>query len=118
MQNNISRPDIIATRGDQALVLDVTCVFESNSNSLQDAYRLKVTSYKPLDETIKQKYKVPKVEFNRLTIGSRGAYDPTHLSIWHTIKFSGAELGVLAIGVIEDSLRRIALFNNANRLRI
>jgi len=29
-----------------------------------------------------------------------------------------SELGVLAIGVIEDSLRTIALFNKANRLRI
>jgi hypothetical protein len=118
LQTNISRPDIIATRGDQALVLGVTCVFESNSNSLQDAYRRKVTRYKLLAETIKQKYKVSKVEFHRLTMGSRGAYDPTQLSIWHTIRFFGAELGVLAIGVIEDSLRRIALFNNANRLRI
>jgi hypothetical protein len=58
LQTNISRPDIITTRGDQALVLDVTCVFESNSNSLQDAYRRKVDRYKPLAETIKQKYKV------------------------------------------------------------
>jgi hypothetical protein len=118
LQTNISRPDIIATRSDEAYVLDVTCVFESSSTSLQDAYRRKVIRYKPLAETIKQKYKVQNVIFHGLCVGSRGAYDPKHLVVWHTIGFSGAELAVLAIGVIEDSLRTIALFNNANRLRI
>jgi hypothetical protein len=118
LQTNISRPDLIATRGDQALVLDVTCVYESNSNSLQDAYRRKVDRYKPLEQTIKQKYKVQNVAFHGLCVGSRGAYDQKHLSVWHSIGFSGAELGTLAIGVIEDSLRTITLFNNANRLRI
>ncbi|CAF4103826.1 unnamed protein product [Rotaria magnacalcarata] len=118
LQTNISRPDIIAIRGDQALVLDVTCVFESHDNSFQDAYRRKVDRYKTLDETIKQLYKVDNVVFHGLCIGSRGAYDPRHLSIWHSIGFSGAELAVLAVGVIEDSLRTITFFNNANRLRI
>lgn len=75
LQTNISRPDIIATLGDQALVLDVTCVNESNNTSFKDAYRRKVDHYKPLVETIKQKYKVQKVEFHGLAIGSRGAYD-------------------------------------------
>ncbi|CAF4523073.1 unnamed protein product [Rotaria sp. Silwood2] len=118
LQTNISRPDLIATRGEQALVLDVTCVFESNNNSFQDAYRRKVDRYKCLAETIKVKYKVNDVTFHGLCIGSRGAYDPRHLSIWHSIGFSGAELAILAIGVIEDSLRTITLFNNANRLHI
>lgn len=118
LQTKVSRPDLIAIRGDQALVLDVTCVFESNKNSLQDAYRRKVDRYKPLAETIKQKYNISDVEFHGLCIGSRGAYDPRHLSIWHSIGFSGAELALLAVGVIEDSLRTITLFNNANSLRI
>lgn len=118
LQTNISRPDIIAIRSDKALVLDVTCVFESNLNSLQDAYRRKVDRYKPLAETVKQKYKVHDVTFHGLCVGSRGAYDPRHLAVWHTIGFTGAELGVLAVGVMEDSLRTITLFNNANRLRI
>lgn len=118
LQTNISRPDIIAVQGDKALVLDVTCVFESNSNSFQDAYRRKVNRYSPLVETIKQRFHVGKVEFHGLIVGSRGAYDPKHLAIWHSIGFSGSELGLLAIAVIEDSLRTITLFNNANRLRI
>jgi hypothetical protein len=71
-----------------------------------------------LAETIKQTYKVKKVIFHGLCVGSRGAYDPRHLVVWHSIGYSGAELGVRAIGVLEDSLRTIALFNNANRLRI
>jgi hypothetical protein len=118
LQTNISRPDIIATRGEEALVLDVTCVFESNISSLHEAYRRKVDRYKPLAETIKQTYKVKKIVFHGLCVRSRGAYDPRHLAVWHSIGYSGAELGVLAIGVMEDSLSTIALFNNANRLRI
>ncbi|CAF1531408.1 unnamed protein product [Adineta steineri] len=118
LQTNISRPDIIAVQGEKALVLDITCVYESNSNSFPDAYRRKVNRYSPLEETVKQKFQVRKVEFQGLVIGSRGAYDPKHLAIWHSMGFSGTELGMLAIGVIEDSLRTITLFNNANRLRI
>ena len=118
LQTDISRPDLIAIRDEKALVLDVTCVYESNSSTLQKAYNMKVSRYKPLAETIKQKYHVHDVTFHGLCVGSRGAYDPKHLSIWHSIGFNGAELGVLAIGVIEDSLRTIALFNNANRLNI
>ncbi len=118
LQTNISRPDIIATRGKEALVLDVTCVFESNINSLHDAYRRKVDRYKPLSETIKQTYEVKKVIFHGPSVGSRGSYEPRHLAVWHSIGYSGAEWGLLAIGFMEDSLRTIALFNNANRLRI
>jgi hypothetical protein len=118
LRTNVSRPDIVAVRGDQALVLDVTCVFESDLGCLQKAYHQKVDRYKPLAETIKQIHKVRVVTFHGLCIGSRGAYDPGHLAIWHTIGFTGVELGMLAIGVIEDSLRTIALFNNANRLGV
>jgi hypothetical protein len=118
LQTRISRPDLIAIKDNTALVLDVTCVFESNSNSLEDAYRRKVDRYKPLEETIKRKYNVINVTFHGLCIGSRGAYEPRHLNIWHSIGFSGSELGMIAVGVIEDSLRTITLFNNANNLRI
>lgn len=118
LQTNISRPDLIATRGDQALVLDVTCVFETGKYSLIEAYRRKVTRYESLVETIRTKYNVRTVDFHGLCIGSRGAIEPRHLSIWHSIGFSGAELGILAVGVMEDSLRTITLFNNANKLRV
>lgn len=118
LRTNISRPDLIAVRGESALVLDVTCVFESELGCLQRAYHQKVDRYKPLAETVKQKYTVREVAFHGLCIGSRGAYDPGHLAIWHTIGFTGVELGMLAVGVIEDSLRTIAMFNNANRLGI
>ena len=118
LQTNISRPDLIAIRGEEGLVLDITCVFESNRNSLIDAYRRKVTRYESLAETIKEKYKIQTVEFHGLCIGSRGAIEPRHLSIWHSIGFSGSQLSVLAVGVMEDSLRTITLFNNANRIRI
>jgi hypothetical protein len=118
LQTNISRPDLIAKRDDEILVLDVTCVYETSKHSLQDAYRRKVDRYKPLAETIKQLYQVQNVAFHGLCIGSRGAYDPKHLSTWHSLGFSGRELGLLAVGVMEDSLRTITLFNNANGLRI
>ena len=67
---------------------------------------------------LKQKYIVREVAFHGHCIGSRSEYDPGHLSIWHTIGFTGVEPGTLTVGVIEDSLRTIAMFNNANRLGI
>jgi hypothetical protein len=118
LQTNISRPDLIAVRNEEALVLDVTCVYESTSSSLQDAYRRKVARYQSLAETIKHLYRVQSVAFHGLCLGSRGAYDPKHLAIWHSLGFSGNDLKLLAVGVIEDSLRTITLFNNANRLNV
>ena len=118
LQTNISRPDLIARRDDEALVLDVTCVYETGKDSLHDAYRRKVHRYESLAETIKQHYQVQRVTFHGLCVGSRGSYDPKHLSTWYSLGFSSNELMVLSIGVMEDSLRTISLFNNANRLRI
>jgi hypothetical protein len=118
LQTNISRPDLIATRDGQCLVLDVTCVYESEITSLQDAYRRKVARYQSLAETVKKLYDVQSVIFHGLCIGSRGAYDPKHLAIWHALGFSGRDLRMLAVSVMEDSLRTITLFNNANRLRV
>lgn len=118
LQTKISRPDLIAKRDDEALVLDVTCVYETGRDSLHDAYRRKVHRYESLAETIKQQYQVQRVTFHGLCVGSRGSYDPRHLSTWHSLGFSGSELMVLSLGVMEDSLRTITLFNNANNLRI
>ena len=118
LQTNISRPDLIAIKNDEALVLDVTCVYETSKSSLHDAYRRKIDRYAPLSDTIKQKFKVNHVSFYGLCVGSRGAYDPKHLSIWHSLGFSGNELMVIALRVMENSLRTIKLFNNANRLCI
>lgn len=118
LQTNISRPDLIAIKDDKALVLDVTCIYESNKNSLQEAYRRKMNRYKGLNEAISKKYGVENVEFHGLCVGSRGAYDPRHLQVWQSLGFSKTELVVLAVGVIEDSLRTITLFNNANKLRL
>lgn len=118
LQTNISRPDIIATRGEEALVLDITCVYESTKYSLHDAYRRKVDRYENLCDKIKEMFNVQTVVFHGLCIGSRGSYDTKHLSTWHSIGFSGNDLMFLAIGVMEDSLRVISFFNNANSLKI
>lgn len=117
-QTNISRPDLIAIRNNEALVLDVTCVYESNCNSLQDAYYRKVERYKNLTETIKTMFQVESVVYHGLCVGSRGSYDKKHISIWQSLGFSKEELMIIAIRVMEDSLRIIKLFNNANSLPI
>lgn len=118
LQTLVSRPDIIAVQGDKALILDVTCIYENHSSCFHDAYRRKVDRYKPLIPSVKQLYNVNAVELHGLCVGSRGCYDSKQLAIWHSIGFTGFDLSTLAIGVIEDSLRTISLFNNANRLRV
>lgn len=117
-QTNISRPDIIATKEKCALVLDVTCVYESTKNSLKDAYRRKVDRYKMLHDSIVSRYKVEKVEFHGLCVGSRGALDNSQLTIWHRIGFTKSDLLLLALGTMEDSSKVITIFNDSNRLRL
>ena len=102
-QTNISRPDIIATKKDYALVLDIICVFESTITSLKDAYRRKVDRYKILHDSIVSRYIVQKVDFHGLCVGSRGAFDSAQLTIWHNLGFSKSDLFLLALGTMEDS---------------
>lgn len=116
LQTAISRPDIIATKGQLAYVLDVTCVYETKADCLQKAYTRKVDRYKPLEAAIKQKYAIDKVTFHGLVIGTRGAIDPRHLTYWRAIGFTCSDLQTIVVGVIEDSLRTITLFNNRNKL--
>ncbi|CAM4834268.1 unnamed protein product [Rotaria magnacalcarata] len=112
---HLLRPDIIAVRAGQAIVLDVSCVYETSGAAFLNAYNRKVQKYKPLIPAIKEKYDCGQVEVHGLIIGSRGSYHHGQLHIWHNIGFTANDLKFLAINCMENSVRVAAFFGQSIR---
>lgn len=68
----IRKPDLLATEGDAALVIDV-CI-PSEQADLATAHREKVDYYKILEDNIKKRYNVSHVTFSAAAISSRGLW--------------------------------------------
>jgi hypothetical protein len=109
-QTSTARPDIVAVKDMKALVLDVTCVYENSGATFINSYAHKVNHYKALEGAVKAKHDCTDVSTHGLVIGSRGSYYHGHLHLWRSLGFSDTELGYLALGCLEDSLRVVSVF--------
>ena len=56
----LNRPDIVVRDGNKVLIIDITCPFESDENSLSNAAQRKVDKYNYLIEHLPMRIKSPK----------------------------------------------------------
>ena len=110
-RTSTARPDLIAIKDGKALVLDITCVYETSGAAFINTYGFKVNRYKSLEGAVKLKYNCALVETHGMVIGSRGSYHHCHLPLWRSLGFTNSELTYLAIGCMEDTLRVISVFH-------
>lgn len=103
------RPDIIAIKDKQVLILDVSAVYERTGATFINAYQTKVTKYEPILNTVKHQFECSDGKVHGLIIGSRGSYYHNHLHIWYQLGLSTMDLKFIAIGCMEDSIKIASL---------
>lgn len=71
----IRKPDIVAKRGETALIIDAQIV--NDQIDLDEAHKKKAAIYRSLTSIIKTKYQVQEVKYTSVTLSWRGLWSKT-----------------------------------------
>lgn len=77
------RPDLVLTKGNTALILDVTCPFENGPNAFDVARAEKIRKYTPLASSLAERFDKVKVE--AIVVGALGSWDPNNDAVLASI---------------------------------
>jgi hypothetical protein len=102
------RPDIVATKNDNLLILDVSAIYERTGATFINTYRTKVDKYMPILAEAKQQLSCSNGVVHGLIIGSRGSFYHSQLHIWHQLGISTTDLKYIAVGCQEDSIKIVS----------
>lgn len=106
----IRKPDLIAIKGSNALLIDAQVVGE-NVN-LCSAHKNKIEKYKPLEVAIKSRYAVETVSFSSVTLSYRGVWS---VSSYQQLKEKGiitrSDIKILSTRVLLGGLSGFWRFN-------
>nr|XP_037275921.1 uncharacterized protein LOC119168631 [Rhipicephalus microplus] len=67
------RPDLILVRGEEAIVIDVTCLFENTPDAFENARNAKLAHYEPVAAFLGRRYQ--RVTVDAVIVGALGAWD-------------------------------------------
>lgn len=70
--NDLRKPDIVAVKQQQVLVIDAQIV--NDQIDLDEAHRKKSGKYRDLEEMLKEKYSVPSIKYTFVTLSWRGIW--------------------------------------------
>ena len=107
--NEMFKPDLVLVKGNKAVVLDPTIVYE-NGDSLERANRGKEEKYQQLVPIVQEKFNVTEVEVRGLDIGCRGGWVHANSQTLHM-------LGIRDPG-FEQHLCTLALKGTINLVRL
>lgn len=71
---NCLKPDLVATKGGTAMVIDVTVKFERNEGTLHGAYLEKVAKYSPLIGLLTARQNTERAVVHGFPVGARGLW--------------------------------------------
>ena len=77
------RPDLVITKSNDAIIIDVTCPFENGENAFERAREEKMAKYEEHARFLRRTYTNVKVE--AFIVGSLGAYDPKNTGLTRRI---------------------------------
>uniref|UniRef100_A0A3Q2DQB8 ribonuclease H n=1 Tax=Cyprinodon variegatus TaxID=28743 RepID=A0A3Q2DQB8_CYPVA len=81
-------PDLILTKNQTALVVDVAICYESDEGTLENRRRTKEEKYGPFARTIGRRTGATDVEVFGFPLGARGKWDPRNERLLRTMGFS------------------------------
>ena len=81
--NLTARPDLVLTRGEEALIVDVNCPFENGERAFEEAREEKISKYQDVARFLRGTYR--KVSVEPFIVGSLGSYDPKNQSLTRRI---------------------------------
>ncbi|XP_064462371.1 uncharacterized protein LOC135372842 [Ornithodoros turicata] len=67
------RRDLVIARGEEAIILDVTCPFDNGQEAFTTAREEKLRNYQPVVEYLRRRYQ--KVTVDAIVVGSLGCWD-------------------------------------------
>ncbi|XP_075723824.1 uncharacterized protein LOC142765905 [Rhipicephalus microplus] len=67
------RPDLILVRGEEAIIIDVTCPFENTPDAFENARNAKMGHYEPVAAFLRHQYQG--VTVDAVIVGALGAWD-------------------------------------------
>ncbi|XP_064462302.1 uncharacterized protein LOC135372762 [Ornithodoros turicata] len=70
------RPDLVLAKGEEAIIIDITCPFDNRKVAFEDARRAKEEKYKPVQEHLKRRYQ--KVSIEVVVVGALRSWDPAN----------------------------------------
>uniref|UniRef100_W5M4D3 Reverse transcriptase domain-containing protein n=1 Tax=Lepisosteus oculatus TaxID=7918 RepID=W5M4D3_LEPOC len=82
----VRKPDLIFTKNNESIVIDVTVRYEQNLHTLKEAEREKVVYYEPLKEQIKETTGAEKVTFYGFPIGARGKWHNRNFNVLQSLQ--------------------------------
>lgn len=106
------RPDIIGIKDGNALILDISVVYEISGASFNNAYTWKRDKYLPIAPLVMEEFDCVQSQVHGLIIGARGSFFHKQLPIWYSMGFNSSELKYMAIGCMESSIKILAAFNS------
>jgi len=112
IRTGLLKPDILVRKESSAIVVDAQVVGERAD--LDRAHQAKITKYRVLEKTIKEKYRVENVIFTSLTLSSRGVWSGQsfeHLSKLGILKAKDAK--ILSTRVLAGGLHMVNVFNRS-----
>ena len=97
-----SRPDLVISKGDEAIIVDVACPFENGENAFETARDEKKTKYEDVARFLRGQYR--KVTIEPFIVGSTGAYDPRNSTLTKRIA-TRAYTKVLKLLCVSSTIR-------------
>ncbi|KAL1415295.1 hypothetical protein MTO96_029566 [Rhipicephalus appendiculatus] len=73
------RPDLVLVRGEEAIVLDVTCPFENTPEAFTNARNAKLARYQPVAAFLRRRYQ--RVTVDAVIVGALGTWDAANDSV-------------------------------------
>ncbi|XP_049266997.1 uncharacterized protein LOC125756377 [Rhipicephalus sanguineus] len=70
------RPDLVLARGEEAIIVDVTCPFENRLEAFEAARTVKERKYQPVRDYLLRRYQ--RVSIEAIVVGMLGSWDPAN----------------------------------------
>jgi hypothetical protein len=103
-------PDLVFLRGERAIIVDPTVVWESNQNSLSDAAKSKVAKYRPILETVKNLTGKANVSLFGFPVGGRGTWCRGNNEVLDALGIHRSKANYICLTVLGDTLRMLRVF--------
>jgi regulator of protease activity HflC (stomatin/prohibitin superfamily) len=74
VDNSALRPDLVLTKGNEALIIDVTVPYQNRPEAFTTVRQAKITKYESVVESLKGRFQ--KVTVEPVVVGQCGSWDP------------------------------------------
>lgn len=83
MGNTGLRPDLVISRGEEAIIIDIACPFDNRLVAFKEARREKERKYVPVQQHLLRRFQ--RVSIEAIIVGALGSWDHDNNRIMHRL---------------------------------